>query len=285
MVAFGAPSTLPRSTAIARPKSDTKDHENNDGGNFAHYIDASPPTLAGKNLKIESPFISPFGTMVPSSNNLGDSIFGSGQSTAKTSDKSEQASFLASTTPEGPPAHAAIPWPSPFATASPLIGKTFGGFVHKSTFGEEFGGGNRLTSFAAPGGDAKLGGMNGTLLPLGSKVHEDDDIEASDTEASGAEDKSRDGENDEADGRFQHQAGKSDYEALFHAMVNSMQLRLERMEKNLYSHHVPVSMRSRVVPGKRAGKGSLSSTSLKVLVLRKGLAASSCELTRHIACY
>ena len=84
----------------------------------------------------------------------------------------------------------------------------FGGSVFGSSFGGPLGGASRLTSFAAPTGDAKLGFSNGALQPIGSPKRDPDEDEKSESEAEGAVESKKDAEIEEADGRFQHQDGK-----------------------------------------------------------------------------
>jgi len=100
--------------------------------------------------------------------------------------------------------------PSPFATSAPAKTGVFGGSVFGGTFGGGFATGSKLTSFAAPTGDAKLGVGNGVVKPIGSPQHvgegneENSDGEEEDTEENGKEDG-----DDEVDERFQHQGGKA----------------------------------------------------------------------------
>lgn len=98
---------------------------------------------------------------------------------------------------------------SPFGMSGSSKTGVFGGSVFGSAFGGPFGGGNRLTSFATPAGNAKLGPSNGAIKPTGSPQHdgeEEDENSESDGEES-AENK-KDEETEEADGRFQHQDGR-----------------------------------------------------------------------------
>ena len=94
---------------------------------------------------------------------------------------------------------------SPFAAAASKTGRTFGGSIFGGGFGSGFGSGSMLTSFAAPTGDAKLGSANGSVKPIGSPSHENEDKDGSESEGAGEEDQSKDDEVSEADDRFQHQ--------------------------------------------------------------------------------
>lgn len=72
-------------------------------------------------------------------------------------------------------------------------------------FGSGFGGGNKLTSFAAPTGDTKLGSGDGAINPLaapkaGQEVQSDSEGDTAEEIGTG------DGSN-EVDDRFQHQDG------------------------------------------------------------------------------
>ena len=94
---------------------------------------------------------------------------------------------------------------SPFGL-SQTIG--FGNSVFGSAFGGPLSGGNRLTSFAAPTGNAKLGVSNGAIKPIGSPRRDEDEIENSESEGEGIAENKKDDETEEADGRFQHQDGR-----------------------------------------------------------------------------
>lgn len=96
---------------------------------------------------------------------------------------------------------------SPFGTSGSSKIGAFGGSVFGSAFGGPFGGGNRLTSFAAPTGTAKLGASNGAIKPIGSPKHERDEDENSESDGEALAENKKDGEIEEADGRFQHQDG------------------------------------------------------------------------------
>ena len=91
---------------------------------------------------------------------------------------------------------------SPF-TSSKLPG--FGGFGSSSGFGTGFGSGSKLTSFAAPTGDTKLGG--GTAKPFGASA--DSEGEAKDSESgSGNDEEDGSVKGSEADSVFQKQESK-----------------------------------------------------------------------------
>lgn len=96
---------------------------------------------------------------------------------------------------------------SPFATSGSRKTGVFGGSVFGSAFGGPFGEGSRLTSFAAPTGNAKLGTSNGAIMPIGSPAHDGDEDENSESDGEVSAVKQKDEETEEADGRFQHQDG------------------------------------------------------------------------------
>ena len=77
-----------------------------------------------------------------------------------------------------------------------------------SAFGGPFSGGNRLTTFAAPSGNAKLGASNGAIKPIGSPKHNEDDDDNSESDGELSVENKKGDESGEADGRFQHQNGK-----------------------------------------------------------------------------
>ncbi|KAL2047009.1 hypothetical protein N7G274_001027 [Stereocaulon virgatum] len=107
--------------------------------------------------------------------------------------------------------------PSPFGTAGAAKPAIFGGSVFGGGFGGVFGGGGRLSNFAAPTGDAKLGAANGAVKPIGSPTREEDDDEDSENEGECFGGSNREG-NDEADERFQHQdveTGEDGEESIF----------------------------------------------------------------------
>ena len=97
---------------------------------------------------------------------------------------------------------------SPFVPSASSNSSVFGRSVFGSAFGGPLGGGNRLTSFAAPTGDAKLGVSNGASKPIGSPKRDEDENENSESEGEGAAEGRKDEETEDADGRFQHQNGK-----------------------------------------------------------------------------
>ena len=99
---------------------------------------------------------------------------------------------------------------SPFALSGSNKTSVFGGSVFGSAFGRPLGGGSRLTSFAAPTGDTKLGVSNGTIKPIGSPKRDEEENENSESEAEGAAEGKKDEDVEEADGRFQHQDGEHD---------------------------------------------------------------------------
>lgn len=100
--------------------------------------------------------------------------------------------------------------PSPFATSGAPKSGVFGGSVFGGGFGGGFGGSGKLTNFAAPVGNTKLGTANGTIKPIGSPARDgDEENENSDEdgEGEGLGENENDG-GDEVDDRFQYQNGK-----------------------------------------------------------------------------
>lgn len=97
---------------------------------------------------------------------------------------------------------------SPFGSSGSSKSGVFGRSAFGSAFGGPFAGGNRLTSFATPTGDAKLGVSNGTSKPIGSPKRDEDENEDSESEGEGAAESKKAEETEDADGRFQHQNGK-----------------------------------------------------------------------------
>ena len=98
--------------------------------------------------------------------------------------------------------------PSPFGTPGVGKGSVFGGSVLGGGFGSAFGGGSKLTSFAAPTGDTRLGASNGAVKAIGSPSHDGDDGENSESDADGLVENGKEEENEETDDRFQQQDGR-----------------------------------------------------------------------------
>lgn len=94
---------------------------------------------------------------------------------------------------------------SPFATVATNTGGVFGQSVFGSSFGSGFATGSKLSSFAAPIGDARLGSANGSVKPSGTSNNESDEKPGSESEGDREDYQSRDDETSEADDRFQHQ--------------------------------------------------------------------------------
>ena len=95
--------------------------------------------------------------------------------------------------------------PSPFAAAGSAVRSSFNRSVFGTGFGGAFGGGSKLTSFAAPIGDVKLGSANGTMKPSASSSHANEDKDGSESESDGEEDQAKEDDFSETDDRFQHQ--------------------------------------------------------------------------------
>lgn len=94
---------------------------------------------------------------------------------------------------------------SPFDTSASNKTSVFGSSVFGSAFGRPLSGGSRLTSFAAPLGNAKLGVSNGAIKPIGPPKRDEDEYQNSESEGEELVENRGDEETDEADGRFQHQ--------------------------------------------------------------------------------
>ncbi|KAG8531606.1 uncharacterized protein KY384_003236 [Bacidia gigantensis] len=63
---------------------------------------------------------------------------------------------------------------SPFSGLEPSKPSVFGGSIFGQRFDGGFGAGDKLTTFAAPNGDANLGSSKGAIRPIGSPEHEDE---------------------------------------------------------------------------------------------------------------
>lgn len=100
--------------------------------------------------------------------------------------------------------------PSPFGASGAVSNNVFGGSVFGGGFGGGFGGANKLSNFASPNGDARVGNSHGSIKPIGSpkRKEDDDDDDQSDSDGEGTGEKDRDEGGDEADTRFQHQDGE-----------------------------------------------------------------------------
>ena len=94
---------------------------------------------------------------------------------------------------------------------TPAAGRNgfFGGSIFGHGFGGGFGSGEKLTNFAAPVGDIKLGTSNGDIKPIGSPSHQGaDDKDTSDDGGEGEGEVEGDG-GEESDEIFQRQNGRS----------------------------------------------------------------------------
>lgn len=100
---------------------------------------------------------------------------------------------------------------SSFSPGEKAKSSVFGGSVFGGGFGGGFSGSGKLTSFAAPTGDAKLGSGEGALKPKVLPQHGGDGGQAqSDSEGDNAEEIGTGDGIDELDDRFQHQDGNFD---------------------------------------------------------------------------
>lgn len=96
---------------------------------------------------------------------------------------------------------------SPFASSSVLTPNAFAGAVFGSGFGNSFGGA-KLSSFAAPVGDATWGSGGGVVTSFGAPAKDEEDDERSESEEEGLGDAAKEQEGGEADDKFQQQDGK-----------------------------------------------------------------------------
>ena len=98
--------------------------------------------------------------------------------------------------------------PSAFAVAGSAKPGLFGGSVFGGGFSEGVGSSSKLANFAAPKGDANIGGTNGAIKPIGSPEEEgEEDGRDSDSEGGEAVGLKKDDIEAEVDERFQHQDG------------------------------------------------------------------------------
>lgn len=138
---------------------------------------------------------------------------------------------------------------SPFGTTGTAKSGVFGGSIFGGGFGGGFSGAGKLTNFAAPTGDAKLGSANGAVRPIESSNHEGDEDEDSDDEGEGLGEDDQAGA-DEIDARFQHQAGRPSFP--FHnPIAHPLQLKLVRLMKLLFLIHELASTHLRIGRGRR----------------------------------
>jgi len=138
---------------------------------------------------------------------------------------------------------------SPFSTTGAAKSGVFGGSVFGSGFGGGFSGAGKLTNFAAPTGDAKLGSANGAVRPIEPINHAVDEDEDSDDEGEGLGEDEQGGA-DEVDARFQHQDGKPFF-PVSDPIAHPLQLKLVKSMKLLFSLRGLVSTRSRTGRGRR----------------------------------
>ena len=93
------------------------------------------------------------------------------------------------------------------STLGPAGFTSLGSGVFGTGFGQAFNGGTKLSSFAAPMGDAKLGDQDGLANQFGSAAN-DEEEENSDSEENGVVETEKNDESSEVNFRFQHQDGK-----------------------------------------------------------------------------
>lgn len=86
--------------------------------------------------------------------------------------------------------------------------QSFGNSKFGSGFGTVLGGGNKLSSFAAPVGDAKWGDESGGNISFAAPLNDEDGEENSESEEDGLGEITKDEETSDVDSRFQQQDGK-----------------------------------------------------------------------------
>lgn len=96
---------------------------------------------------------------------------------------------------------------SPFASTSALTPIAFAGTTFGGGFGNTFRG-TKLSSFAAPVGDAKWGGEGGEVTSFGAPAKEEEGDERSESEEEGLGDAAKEQEGGEFSDKFQQQDGK-----------------------------------------------------------------------------
>ena len=153
---------------------------------------------------------------------------------------------------------------SPFGTSGSSKTSFFGGLVFGSAFGGPLSGGSRLTSFAAPTGDAKLGISNGAIKPIGSPKRDEDEDENSESEGEGAAENRKDEETEEADGRFQHQDGRHNH-CYQDSTADPGQWKLEKGAKIRFFLPELVFTPLETMLGEKAARGHSSSISRQLL--------------------
>ena len=208
---FGAPSSLRFGGTSQRADSPGKTSNDSDGAS------TQPPKAPSANAFASSGFASlassstsPFGMLSGSGETTRSNAFGASKSSGSASSgfQSVPTSSFGSLGKSSLSTQTASE-SSPFATAGASQNKTFGGSVFGGGFGGGFGSGPKLTSFAAPTGDATLGSANGTVKPIGSTVQDAAEENESGSEDDAGEGHPGDDEDDEADENFK-QHGKSD---------------------------------------------------------------------------
>ncbi len=99
------------------------------------------------------------------------------------------------------------------SSSSTILGlssfNSLGSAAFGSGFGQALNGGTKLSSFAAPVGDAKWGGQDGLTNLFGAQAKEEEEEDISGSEDCGFVDTEQNEESGEVDGRFQQQDGKA----------------------------------------------------------------------------
>lgn len=93
-------------------------------------------------------------------------------------------------------------------SSQPPSFSSFGGSTFGSGFGSAFVGGPKLSSFAAPVGDAKLGDSVGIIGSFGAPSKDEEEEENSGSEETGMGELDGREESEDTNGRFQQQEGK-----------------------------------------------------------------------------
>ena len=171
---------------------------------------ASPSAFASSGFAaLASSSASPFGAFAPADSS--SSPFSSrntapaghmGQKLKRESVLSSQNQLLQSTSSDSNPVAAFAG-----ATQKAATGSVFGGSLFNRGFNGSFGTGQKLTSFAAPNGDARLGGES-RVKPIGSLKEVDPAEQSADSEAEEAEEIGKDEPSLDEDERFHSQDGR-----------------------------------------------------------------------------
>ena len=161
-----------------------------------------------------------------------------------------------------------------FAVPNTFNPSPFGGAVSGGGFGRIFGGGAKLTNFAAPVGDAPLGGGNEPIQAFGAPSKDEDNEENSDSEDRGPEDSAKDDTSNGTDTRFHHQEGN--FQLIDSCLMNSSNLEqlvpVKTVKRPSFHLHESTYIHGMDMRGRREDAGLLNSMQL---FLRKKTPASA----------